>query len=121
MELLQKAATLVTGLEHDMPKVFDRIGKVVEARHSDEIVSYLAARRECDYQELFRQCFRIYPSVQQFDDAIRSLEAAGFLKRYQLPNGRSVIKWQSITDPTPAAPPAPAESILHQPLRGHAA
>lgn len=113
-ELLQKAAALVTGLEHDMPKVFDRIGKVIEARHTDEIVSYLASRRECSYQEVFRQCFRVYPSKQQFDDAITSLEAAGYIKKYQLPNGAAILKWTS-NPPAPSERPSQPESAQHQP------
>jgi hypothetical protein len=73
---LEGALQLVTGLEANMPKVFDLIGVSGAAKYSNEVLSYLKVFKILDRNELFRLCFRTM-GLQEFEHALNACCQAG--------------------------------------------
>jgi hypothetical protein len=81
-DVLAMANEIITGLENDMPKVFANIGKSDDARHMDEIVSYVKANGRVDRVELYRKHF----GALNFGDFSKMLESAihaGYVRQVQ--------------------------------------
>ncbi len=79
-EDLQAANRLVTALELDMPRVFEKIGVSQQAKGQAEIVSITRAHSYISYRDLYRQLFRIL-SYEDFMKGIQSAVAAGLIRQ----------------------------------------
>jgi hypothetical protein len=81
-DVLSIANEIITGLEADMPKVFSNIGRSDDARHMDEIVSYVRSHGRVDRVELYRKHF----GQLNFGDFSKMLESAihaGYVRQKQ--------------------------------------
>jgi hypothetical protein len=68
---LEGALQLVTGLEENMPKVFDLIGVSGPAKYSNEVLSYLKVYKKIERHVLFKMCFRTM-GLQEFENALNA-------------------------------------------------
>lgn len=78
---LQEANTIVTSLEADMPKVFEKVGTSVEARGQAQLVSLVRSHGKIELNDLFKQMFRIL-SYEDFTSAKTSAVMAGHVVQY---------------------------------------
>ena len=81
---LEVANAVVSGLESDMAKVFDRIGKTDDTRRASDLVTYcrLAGPSGLDHQALYVHCYRTM-SYDDFALALKSAVAAGLVEQKQ--------------------------------------
>lgn len=83
---LDEANNELSALEEMMPKVFEQIGKSEDSRIADEVISIIRGLGTPTYQEAFNHCFRLVPDVDQFNDLLKSLQAASRLGMIPGPN-----------------------------------
>jgi hypothetical protein len=77
---LENANSLISILEHDMPKVFANIGKTDDSRDTDTLIRYLNNRGPTERVEVYRQLFtRI--KFKDFQAIIESCILAGFVRQ----------------------------------------
>jgi Protein of unknown function (DUF3987) len=69
VEELSAATEIVTGLEDDMPQVFEYIGVEGAAKHSTGVMAVVRTHKRISQQELFRYCFRSM-SYREFQEAL---------------------------------------------------
>ena len=74
-----------------MPKVFELIGRSDESRHANELMQLVQAKGEIEYTELFRQLHRIYPTVEQFEAALRAGYKAGIIRQDMSADQKTII------------------------------
>lgn len=85
-EDLVEADTLLRSVEDMMPLVFSQIGRSEESKHVEELLTAVRNRGEMEWTELFREVFRLFHDTRQFEAAINSCRAAGFLET--IPDGK---------------------------------
>ncbi len=73
---LSTAAELLTGLEADMPQVFELIGVEGSAKHSASLLSILRSHGELEQNALFRECFKSM-SWKEFLEALVAGQNSG--------------------------------------------
>jgi hypothetical protein len=78
-ETLARANALISALEVDMPKVFDRIGTSVESRGAAQLVSLVRTHGKITQAALYRELFRIL-SYEDFTKSLNSAIQAGHVK-----------------------------------------
>lgn len=76
---LEKANALISALELDMPKVFDKIGTSQEARGAAQLVSLVRTYGSIEQAVLYRQLFRLL-SYDDFTKALNSAVQAGHVE-----------------------------------------
>lgn len=76
---LISANEMVSALEHEMPKVFAHIGQTPEAQHSERLIDAVVKRGQVEYEALFREVYRDFPTAKAFDDALGGAVKAGFV------------------------------------------
>ena len=87
-ETLSFANDLITSLESDMPRVFDKIGTSQESRGAAQLVSIVRSAGTVDKTGLYRQLFRLL-SYDDFTKALNSAIAAGHV--YQQAEGNGIV------------------------------
>lgn len=83
-EDLTRAIALIDALEDDLPKVFAHIGQSEDARHANELISYVSACGRVEFQTLFRHMFRLCPNAAELEAIIQSAVRAGYIKTHSL-------------------------------------
>lgn len=79
-EHLSQADAITTGIELDMPKVFENIGKTDITRIIGEVVNFIQARRKAPVQEVYqRYASRI--TYQEFELVLQSAIKAGYVRQ----------------------------------------
>ena len=94
LEELQAADQLVSALEVMMPKVFAHIGRTEVSKQMEQLLSTIRAHGEIDQTELHKAVFHILPSVVEFEAALRSLRAAGFVESTPISANSNRIKYK---------------------------
>lgn len=81
---LELANDLVSGLEVNMTRVFDRIGKTDDTRRASELVSYCkqAGQAGLIHKDLYGKCYRTM-SYDDFTLALKGALAAGYVIQEQ--------------------------------------
>lgn len=87
-ETLSLANDIITSLEVDMPKVFDRIGTSEESRGAQQLVSLVRTHGSVEVHTLYRQMFRTL-SYDDFTRAMNSAIQAGHITQKQ--EGNSIV------------------------------
>lgn len=72
------ADMLLTGVEHDMYKVFDSIGASTTSKHMNELVNFIKQRGRVTRQELWRHCIK-FMGAKEFQEASESAIVAGYI------------------------------------------
>lgn len=75
---IQLATRLVTSLEVDMNKMFESVGVADSARQTTDILQQIRLSGSISYKSLW-QLFLPYMSQRDFDQAVKSLTAAGHI------------------------------------------
>lgn len=78
-EHLEFCAGMITALEHDMPMVFEAIGKTDITRGLSDLVKIVLLKRRLSQSELYRMLFHSMPA-KEFSQALESARLAGYLK-----------------------------------------
>ena len=76
-EILEGAASIITTLEADMPKVFSHIGMTVETRHSEALVNIIRRAGSISRVDLFRSMFSDM-NYKDFELYLNSAIQAGY-------------------------------------------
>jgi hypothetical protein len=91
---LERAVTLITELEAEMPKVYSRIGNDPRAQVGDEVLSFLRRTGgSATFQLLFSWARKRFPIHKEFEDILIGLREAGLVDILpNATNGSVVIK-----------------------------
>lgn len=87
-DVLSLANDIITALESDMPRVFDRIGTSPTSRGAAELVSLVRNHGTVEVHQLYRQMFRTL-SYDDFTLALNSAVQAGHVEQKQ--EGNSLV------------------------------
>lgn len=79
-EDLETANRIVTALEVDMPRVFEKIGVSLSAKGQAELVSIVRSHGFISYDDLYKQLFRIL-SYEDFLKCAQSAVMAGYMEQ----------------------------------------
>lgn len=78
-EDLALANAMVTDLEKDIPRVFDKIGRSENAIHSDSILKWLAEQPggQASFSTLYKKFFPYFPNGREFGEIFAGLVTSG--------------------------------------------
>lgn len=76
-EDLQIAAQMVTQLEAEMPKVFDKIGMRVEAVHMERIVRFIKSKGKIHFSKVVATFGKQFPKISELEDIMKTIFQAG--------------------------------------------
>jgi len=82
---LETAVQMITDLEPDMHKVFEKIGMREEATHLDRLIQIVERRGKMPYQEVYRWMQRYFPHKSEIEDVIAAAINSGAFYVYQEP------------------------------------
>jgi len=108
---LMQAAALVTNLEMDMPKVFNRIGVATIQKDMKALCYYVHAQGQCTDRELYMRAASVM-SKKQYEDCMSSAMATGWVVRKQVGNDVVWGRGGAITDGGLKDAPARQKIIL---------
>lgn len=91
-EMLETAATMVTDLEPDMKKVFEKIGQTDDSMKIDRLIDLIKLNGEMTYAEAYRSVHSFFPSHRVFDDMLTGCVKSGYLLVFQPTPGVFKIK-----------------------------
>jgi len=60
----------VTDLEHDMPKVFSKIGRTEDSVNAEKFITYIRSKGEIPYAEAYQFIHRYFPSAKDFENIV---------------------------------------------------
>lgn len=83
-EDLEVAYTMVTDLEPEMAKVFERIGQKEESGHAQRLVRMVQARGRIPYVEVFRFLQPHFPEKSQLENIVATCVAGGYFHIAQI-------------------------------------
>lgn len=83
LEDLITAHTMVTGLEEQMPKVFDKIGMKGEAVHLDRIVRHVQIAGRTPMSMLYKMFGRQFPRAGEMEEILTSACRANYIRLEQ--------------------------------------
>jgi hypothetical protein len=75
---LETAVSMITDLEPDMGRVFEKIGMKEDAVQLDRLVQMVAKRGEVPYTEVYRWMQRYFPHKTDLEDVIATAVQAGY-------------------------------------------
>jgi hypothetical protein len=79
-EDLQAAHDMVTTLESQMPKVFDKIGMKGEAVHMERILRAVVVRGAMPYADIFKMFGRQFPRAGDMEEILKGIVTSGQLR-----------------------------------------
>ena len=108
-EILETAATMVTDLEIEMAKVFQKIGQSEITATAQRLLDFIQRKGRVDYAEAYRYIHAQFPQFRDFEDMLKGLLKAGYIHYEQInpgmPNGSVTLIWPEKKDPSgPEAP-----------------
>lgn len=87
---LSSASEIVTSLEHNMVKVFSKIGQKDTAGHAQRFVAYIRARKEVLFEEAYRYVHPYFPDANAFTQMVEGTIRSGQL-RLEMREGKSYL------------------------------
>lgn len=76
---LELAEIMLTAVEHDLDKVFSRIGKSEAAMQTERLIAYVARRGTVLYEEAYRMIHSHFPDFKDFEGVLTGAIRAGYL------------------------------------------
>lgn len=76
---LETAVAMISDLEPDMGRVFEKIGMKGEAIHLDRLIQLIHARGVMPYDEVVRWLQRYFPEKSKLDDVLQTAIQGGYL------------------------------------------
>lgn len=98
-DCLEFAASMVTALEKELPRVFETIGQNDTTRGMATLVKIVLHKREISFTELYSQLFHVMP-VKTFNDAIDSAVRAGYIRLVDSKEGKKVQALKELSKAT---------------------
>lgn len=98
---LMMAEAAVTELEHEMVKVFAKIGMTEMAAATQRLLEFIKRRGTVAYEEAYRYIHSQFPSLREFEDILKGLISAGYIELHQSGSQYSLV-WRS-TSPIPGS------------------
>lgn len=91
---LALANQMVTDLEKDMPKVFDRIGRSEVSMHTSSMLSWIASLpgKQTTMQELYKRFYIYFPNGREFADVFAGMVNSGNLSQEGI-GGGAIIRF----------------------------
>lgn len=84
-EDLALANAMVSELEDDMPRVFEKIGKSDESVQAERFIAYVKKRKSVPYDEAYRYIHAYFPDLKDFEGIVNGAIRSGYLKLEQAP------------------------------------
>lgn len=109
---LEASASIITGLEDDMIKVFQTIGAVDQSRQIKEIIALVKVARWISIGDLWRNCSTSMKKTD-FKEALDGAREAGFIKVVSQ-GYKTLITTPDVTEPPPppqSPPPHPGDGV----------
>lgn len=94
-EDLATANSMVTDLERDMPKVFNKLGMSDSAYHVERLINRIIATGGMDIRDAYKFVHANFPSSREFEDVVQGAIRAGILKLVQVGNDMHLRPAQS--------------------------
>lgn len=85
-EDLETAVNMLTDLEGDMHKVFEKIGMQNGSIHLDRLVQMIQRRGKVPYVEVYRWMQRYFPKKSEIEDVLLSAQNGGYIQLQQQEN-----------------------------------
>lgn len=79
-EDLQLAATMITDLEVDMPKVFARIGRTEDSIQAERFIQFVQKNSPVSYSAAYAYVHSAFPFVKDFEGIVMGAVNAGLIK-----------------------------------------
>lgn len=73
------ADTMIRDVEPDMPKVFSRIGRSLQANQTERLIAFIRRRGAVDYAEAYRFVHSYFPDVHDFEGVVSGAIKAGYI------------------------------------------
>jgi hypothetical protein len=86
-EDLSVAAEMLTNLEPDMVKVFEKIGKTETSIQADRFIEFVRKRGKVAYEEAYRYIHASFPDVKDFEGIVQGAIRAGYIRLLTSPTG----------------------------------
>jgi len=80
---LQTAANMVTDLELDMAKVFQKIGLNDASLATSRLLEFVKRKTEVPYAEAYRFIHSQFPAFKEYEDMLKGLIQAGYIALVQ--------------------------------------
>ena len=117
---LEKAESIISGLEFDMPRVFAKVSDNKEAKYAAALMIIIRKAGKLSRQDLWKRALHLM-GVQDFDLAMQGLTNAGYIKTIQYPDRMLIIDQSQDSSaqspdkaPSDSSPPvAPASGASH--------
>lgn len=85
-EHLVTAAQMVSDLEPDMARVFDKIGRSDESQHTERLLQYIRASGRVEWTEAYRHVHKYFPGIKDYESILAGLIRAGLIRMEQAGN-----------------------------------
>lgn len=72
-EHLAIADRMVTDLEPDMARVFEKIGRSDESTHAERLLQYIRLSGRVEWEEAFRHVHRYFPGIRDYENIVAGL------------------------------------------------
>lgn len=99
---LALAAHMVTDLERDMQKVFNRIGRTAQSVQAERFIRYVYRKGLVSYMEAYSYVHSAFPDLRNFEGIVAGALRAGFLERID----KGGMVYLRARAPPMASPPA---------------
>lgn len=94
-EHLAIAARMLTDLEPDMEKIYEKIGKAENSDHIDRLIFYVRKRGTVSFAEAYAYVHSYFPELRKFEDIVAGLVRSGkfTIKGGRTSNESAIIVW----------------------------
>jgi len=106
---LHAAINMVSDLEKEMPKVFDKIGMKNEAVNLERMILYIKTKGNVPVQKLYATFAKSFPSMSELEDVLKLIFNAGYA-RVDPSTGNIVAIYGNLTEQKKLQAEQPAPS-----------
>lgn len=86
VEHLVIANQMVSDLEPDMVRVFEKIGRSEDSQHAERLLKYIRAVKEVEWAEAFRYAHQYFPGIKDYENILSGLVRSGLVTMSQKGN-----------------------------------
>jgi len=79
-EDLNLANVMVTDLEKDMPKVFNKIGRTEQSVQAERFIKYIQSHKRVKYEMAYQHSHLAFPGAKDFEDVLNGAIRAGYVE-----------------------------------------
>lgn len=90
-EDLEMAFQVLLDLEHDMPKVFARIGRTNTSVQAERFIMFVQRKGRVSYAEAYQFIHSAFPSAKNFEDIVIGAKKAGYIDVVRVQGGYDLV------------------------------